>query len=121
MRILFCDDNPEILDQLQKYVTDFFKGMGKLLPEMAAYTSGDDLLQKERYADIAFLDVEMPGRSGIHVGARLKEFNPKIKVFIVTSFPDYRGRVCQDTFCGFSKLSDLSVKKPPKTSCLHIS
>ena len=79
LRILFCDDNPEILDQLQKYVTDFFKGMGKLLPEMAAYTSGDDLLQKERYADMAFLDVEMPGRSGIHVGARLKEFNPKIR------------------------------------------
>ena len=89
MRILFCDDNPEMLDQLQKYVTDFFKGIGKLLPEMATYTSGDDLLQKERYADIAFLDVEMPGRSGIHVGARLKEYNPKIKVFIVTSFPDY--------------------------------
>lgn len=89
MRILFCDDNPEILDQLQKYVTEFFKGIGKFLPEMAAYTSGDDLLLKERYADIAFLDVEMPGRSGIHVGARLKEYNPKIKVFIVTSFPDY--------------------------------
>ena len=33
----------------------------------------------------------------------------------------HRGRVCQDTFCGFSKLTDLSVKKPPKTSCLHIS
>ena len=32
-----------------------------------------------------------------------------------------RGQVCQDTFCGFSKLNDLSVKKPPKTSCLHIS
>ena len=55
MRILFCDDNPEILDQLQKYVTEFFKGMGKLLPEMATYTSGDDLLQKERYADIAWM------------------------------------------------------------------
>ena len=51
MRILFCDDNPEILDQLQKYVTEFFKGMGKLLPEMATYTSGDDLLQKETSLD----------------------------------------------------------------------
>lgn len=89
MRILFCDDNQEILLQLQKYVTEFFKGLGKYMPEMAAYTSGDDLLSKERYADIAFLDVEMPGRSGIHVGARLKELNPQIKVFIVTSFPDY--------------------------------
>ena len=34
---------------------------------------------------------------------------------------DHRGRVCQDTFCGFSKLNDLSVKKPPKTSCLQMS
>ena len=33
----------------------------------------------------------------------------------------HRGRVCQDTFCGFSKLNDLSVKKPPKTSCLQMS
>ena len=32
-----------------------------------------------------------------------------------------RGRVCQDTFCGFSKLNDLSVKRPPKTSCLQMS
>ena len=32
-----------------------------------------------------------------------------------------RGRVCQDTFCGFSKLNDLSVKKPPKASCLQMS
>ena len=31
------------------------------------------------------------------------------------------GRVCQDTFCGFSKLNDLSVKKSPKTSCLQMS
>ena len=39
----------------------------------------------------------------------------------LTANKSYRGRVCQDTFCGFSKLNDLSVKKPPKTSCLHIS
>lgn len=37
------------------------------------------------------------------------------------SEPQPRGRVCQDTFCGFSKLNDLPVKKSPKASCLHIS
>ena len=89
MRIIFCDDNVEILDQLQKYVCEFFKGLGGSMPDFAAYSSGDELLAKETYADIAFLDVEMPGRSGIHVGARLKELNPKIKIFIVTSYPDY--------------------------------
>ena len=89
MRIIFSDDNVEILDQLQKYVCEFFKGLGGSMPDFAAYSSGDELLAKETYADIAFLDVEMPGRSGIHVGARLKEINPKIKIFIVTSYPDY--------------------------------
>ena len=89
MRILFCDDNVEILEQLQRYVQEFFRERGGKQPEFAAYPTGDSLLNNERFADIAFLDVEMPGRSGIHVGTKLKEFNPKIKIFIVTSFPDY--------------------------------
>lgn len=89
MRILFCDDNAEELKLLQKYVGEFFKGLGGKQPEFASYTNGDELLTKETYADIAFLDVEMPGRSGIHVGAKLKLINSKIKIFIITSFPDY--------------------------------
>lgn len=89
MRILLCDDNPDILVQLQKYIQDYFKELGHLQPELAVYTNGDELLSSESYADIAFLDVEMPGRSGIHVGAKLQEINPRIMIFIVTSYPDY--------------------------------
>lgn len=89
MRIIFCDDNIEILNQLQRYVHEFFKSLGGSMPDFAAYTSGDELLANETCADIAFLDVEMPGKSGIYVGARLKEINPKIKNIIVTSYPDY--------------------------------
>ncbi len=89
MRILFCDDEPIILEQLQGYVRDYFENIGQSLPEFAAYTSGDELLQAEKTADLAFLDVEMPGQSGIYVGSKLKERNPRIKIFIVTSFPDY--------------------------------
>lgn len=89
MRILFCDDNRQILEQLQKYVAEFFKMLGGKQPEFASYESGDALIQHESRADIAFLDVEMPGISGIHVAAKLKERNPHIKIFIVTSYPDY--------------------------------
>lgn len=88
MRILFCDDNTEILQQLQKYTFEFFQAHGAK-PEFAAYTSGDELLQSEHRADIAFLDVEMPGTSGIYTGAELKRRNPHIKIFIVTAYPDY--------------------------------
>ena len=42
-------------------------------------------------------------------------------VLMDSDFTHLRGRVCQDTFCGFSKLNDLSVKKSPKTSCLQMS
>lgn len=89
MRIVFCDDDIKILAQTQKYVQGFFKTLGGMQPDFAAYTSGDALLAGEKYADIAFLDVELPGRSGIHIGAQLKAYNPKIKIFIITSYPDY--------------------------------
>lgn len=89
MRIVFCDDEPLILVRLQKYVQEFFRSLGGTQPEFATYESGDLLIQNETRVDIAFLDVEMPGVSGIHIGAKLKERNPQIKIFIVTAYPDY--------------------------------
>lgn len=89
MRIIFCDDDPVILAQLLKYVKEYFSKLGANQPEYAVYKSGDILIQKETRADIAFLDVEMPGVSGIHAGVKLKERNPRIKIFIVTAYPDY--------------------------------
>lgn len=89
MRILFCDDDSDILSQLQSYVGEYFAHIGGFMPEYEAYTSGELLLEKETSADIVFLDVEMPGLSGIHVGAELKKRNPSCKIFIVTSYPDY--------------------------------
>lgn len=86
MRIVFCDDDIEILNQLQRYVSEFFRGLGSTMPEFAFYESGDELLEHETSLDIAFLDVEMPGRSGIIVGAILKKINPQAKIFIVHTF-----------------------------------
>ena len=89
MRIIFCDDDPMVIEQLLSYVSEFFAQLGGKKVEFAYYSSGDALLNVKVRADIAFLDVEMPGVSGIHVGAKLKELNPNIKIFIVTSYPDY--------------------------------
>lgn len=89
MRILFCDDDPETLTRLQEYVAEYFDRIEIELPECAAYNSGESLLQCENRADIAFLDVEMSGLSGIRVGVELKKRNPEIKILVVTSYPDY--------------------------------
>ena len=93
MRILFCDDNQEFLRSLSQYVSAYFKQIKVKLPDFAFYKSGDDLIAaintKGETADIAFLDVEMPGQSGIIAGEYLKKINPRVKILIVTSFPDY--------------------------------
>lgn len=89
MRIVFCDDDPVILRHLQTCVKEFFASLGGAEPEYAVYHSGDELIRQGEQFDIAFLDVEMPGASGIHAGAKLKEKNPRSKIFIVTAYPDY--------------------------------
>lgn len=89
MRIVFCDDNKEITALLKRYVFEFFESAKVKLPEYAEYDSGDALLEHEGRVDIAFLDVEMPGMSGIYVGDALKKRNPWVKIFIVTSYSDY--------------------------------
>ncbi len=89
MRVLFCDDNAEILSQIKGSVAEYFSKNGLKQPEYVAYTSGDDVVNNDEYADIAFLDVEMSGISGIYVGEYLKRKNAYTKIFIVTSYPDY--------------------------------
>lgn len=89
MRIVFCDDNKEITTLLKRYVFEFFESVKVKPPECAEYDSGDALLEHEDRVDIAFLDVEMPGMSGIYVGDALKKRNPWVKIFIVTSYSDY--------------------------------
>lgn len=89
MRILLCDDDPMILVQMEKYLKEYFQKAHLRVPDIASYTSGDALIRSESTAEIAFLDVEIPGLSGIYTGEKLKKKNPSIKIFILTSYMDY--------------------------------
>ena len=94
MRIVLCDDDKDVLNLLKKYLQEYFSSGRLAQPAYSEYMSGEELLRAEsrggmEKVDIAFLDVEMLGLSGIHTGARLKKLYPKIKIFIVTCYPDY--------------------------------
>lgn len=80
MRILLCDDDPMILVQMEKYLKEYFQKAHLRVPDIASYTSGDALLRSESTAEIAFLDVEIPGLSGIYTGEKLKKKNPSISI-----------------------------------------
>lgn len=94
MRIVFCDDDPAIAPVLEAMLREYFDAAALPQPEYAAYLSGKELLAGEpgtdgARPDVAFLDVEMPGLSGIAVGAELQKRCPYCKIFILTSYADY--------------------------------
>ena len=89
MRILLCDDDPGVLQQMEHLLSKFFQQIGAKPPEIALYIDGEELIRSRDTGEIAFLDVEMPGLSGIYTGERLKKANPRIKIFILTSYMDY--------------------------------
>jgi two-component system LytT family response regulator len=89
MRILLCDDDPVVLQQMERLLKKYFQKMGIKPPQIVSYLSGEKLLESHDTGEIAFLDVEMPGISGIYTGERLKKVNPRIKIFILTSYMDY--------------------------------
>lgn len=89
MRILICDDDSLIIEQLKKYCENYFDRIHLKCPELVFFTDGESLLLNEGEKDILFLDVEMPGINGIYVGNELKKKNENIIIFIVTSFSEY--------------------------------
>lgn len=89
MRIAICDDNPQIIEQLTKYLNEFFRKNNLKAPHIVSFTNGEALLSDSTANDIVFLDIEMPGVDGIYVGNKLKEANPKTIIIIVTSFAEY--------------------------------
>ncbi len=112
MRIVFCDDDAAALEQLQKQVRAFFDALPGKGPTYTACTDSAVLLQQKPCVDIAFLDVEMPGVDGLQLGAALKEVNPNVKIFIVTSYPDYLDEAMRNQVYRF-------LSKPVDTARLH--
>ena len=86
LRVLIADDDMgmrTVMRKIVERVEDFI-----LVAEAADGKTALELTEKLK-PDVVFLDVEMPGTSGITVGAALKQRNPRIKIFIVTAYPDY--------------------------------
>lgn len=89
MRIVICDDDALIIEQLKKYLQEFFERIHLKCPPIATFSNGEALLQDSSEKDIVFLDIEMPGLSGIYVGNELKKANNNVIIFIVTSYMEY--------------------------------
>ncbi len=89
MNVVICDDNKIHSDTLHRYLCEFYDKYEMEMPRIDVYDSGEALLIRDAHIDIAFVDIEMNGISGIDVSNILKSRNKRMIIFIVTSYPQY--------------------------------
>ena len=87
MRIIAVDDERIALDALSNAIKAIVAE-----DEVLSFRYPEDALEyaKDNACDIAFLDVEMAGMSGIALAEELKKFNSEINIVFCTGYGNYR-------------------------------
>lgn len=82
---IIIDDEPKAIELLKDCLTDLYKNVTIL----GTYTSGSQALDalRENQCDIVFLDISMPGKSGLDLMKLLP--NLESEVIFVTAHSDY--------------------------------
>ena len=74
MKIAICDDEAEICSQLEKILSNLLKKR-KVSYDIDVFYSGESLCRELEYQkyDLIFLDIELPGKSGVEIGKDIRE------------------------------------------------
>ena len=77
-RVLIVDDEPELTEVVREYLQDHF--------EVVVANNGPAALAsfRQRRPDVVFLDISMPGPSGVDVLKELRRADPTLPVIMVT-------------------------------------
>ncbi|MCI6022121.1 MAG: response regulator [Clostridia bacterium] len=86
MNILIVDDEMMVLEDTEETVK-------KVFPDAVA-VSADNYRTALEYAketkiDVAMLDIEMPGMTGLELARQLKDINPLTNIIFVTAYAEY--------------------------------
>jgi DNA-binding NarL/FixJ family response regulator len=89
MRVLIADDSKIVRERLVSLLSSLEE---VTIVGQAENTIETKILIKELNPDVVTLDLRMPGGTGIDLLSNIKDFNPMIKVIILTSynFPQYK-------------------------------
>ena len=87
MRIIAVDDEKIALESLSSAIKAIVTE-----DEVVSFRYPEDALDyaRDNLCDIAFLDVEMAGMSGVELASELKKYNSEINIVFCTGYGDYR-------------------------------
>lgn len=83
MKILICDDQPYYVEKLEKLVREY----GENNKEDYEIRTVNNFMDKGNFnPDLIFLDVEMPGKSGIEIKKELEANHSRSLIIFVTNY-----------------------------------
>lgn len=88
LKVLICDDDVNITNKVQTLI-DEIKNKYRCDFEITVRNSGEFVMGENSYYDIAIVDIEMPGISGLDLSEKLKSANPDVLIIVLTSFSNY--------------------------------
>lgn len=115
IKIYICDDNQKFIEEITSRIIDILRNNREC--DIMTFTGGRDLLKQwnSEFADVVFLDIDMPGLNGFEVASLLQKSKENIFILFVTSHED---KVYQSYdyhpfwFIRKSHLNDLNVVLP---------
>lgn len=96
LNVGICDDSPMDIEILSSFISSFTID-NNFYFKIHKFSSGAALIDAhaKRHMDVIFLDIEMPGRSGMDIAKQLRmDGNDDVLIIFVTSYPEYM----QDSF-----------------------
>lgn len=88
MKIAICDDEQICINDVKKHL-DIYSAEHGITFEIYAFLTSDSILNSDVNFDIAFLDIEMDGASGIEIGRALRQSNPDVVLLFITAYNHY--------------------------------
>ena len=86
MNILITDDEEEMREDLHEAIERV--SPGNTYHFANGYDPAIEVIKSEEI-DLAFLDINMPGKSGIEIARTIKKIRPNINIIIVTAYAKY--------------------------------
>lgn len=85
MKFILIDDEIPSLRNLERTLNKLYPDV-----ELIATDNYKDVLEKiDDSVKVAFLDIEMPGMTGIELAKKLQKISPELNIIFVTAYDDY--------------------------------